>query len=331
MKVRPDYSRRIAPRRAGFTLIEIVGAFFLMVVVLVFMTGIFVENRRQRDAATEMMKERLSASSALALMAADIEAAVLVTPAPGVDPGNHPWQFIGEDDGEFGSTSIRFVTQNAPAMNASEHAASWVEVSYFLEEDEEGQLELWRWRSARPPAEATRGFPDSLDAGSARVAVGISDFGVRWLDSEGEWVDSWDSTYQSTSKMLPDAAEITISFFRAARRGEQEDDETASEFSTVVPGLLRTQRVTLVMRPLDVNALIELATGGGGELDCFTIQQCIEVSAEEGDSQWYDAAYEDACEGGADDLCDMLGSPLNTCWSSIEDSLGGSAPESCAS
>jgi type II secretory pathway component PulJ len=328
MKPHVDHPLRIAPRRAGFTLIEIVGAFFLMVVVLVFMTGIFVENRRQRDAATAMMKERLSASSALALMAADLESAVLVTPAPGVDPGDHPWQFIADDDGEFGATSIRFVTQNAPIQNAFDHASGWVEVAYFLEEDEQGQLELWRWRSPRPPSEAPRGFPDSLDPGSARVAVGISDFGVQWLDSEGVWVNRWDSTYQPTSKMLPDAAEITISFFRAARRGELAD-ESASDFSIVVPGLLQSRRVALVMRPLDVNALIELATGDGG-LDCFTIQQCID----RGDSDWYVGAFEEACEGTDDELCEMLASPENTCWSTIENeyaSLAASAPESCDS
>jgi hypothetical protein len=153
---------------------------------------------------------------------------------------------------------------------------------------------------------------------------------VRWLDNEGEWVDSWDSTYQSASKMLPDAAEITISFFRAARRGELANDEDASEFSIVVPGLLQTRRVTLVMRPLDVNALIELATGIGGALDCFTIEQCID----QGDSQWYEEAFEDACEGTADELCDLLASPANSCWSSIENeyaSLAASAPESCNS
>jgi len=45
-------------RRAGFTLIEVVGAFFMMVVILVFITGIFFENGRQREAATDLMRER---------------------------------------------------------------------------------------------------------------------------------------------------------------------------------------------------------------------------------------------------------------------------------
>ena len=315
---------------AAFTLIEIVGAFFLMVVILVLMTGLFVENRRQRDAATAMMRERLSISATFGLMAADLESAVLLTPPPGVDPSNHPWQFIAEDEGEFGSRSLRFVTQNAPATTTGEDASSWVEVAYFLEEDPDGQVELWRWRSARPPSEVGRGFPDSRDAGSALVAVGISEFGVRLLDAEGTWVDSWDSTYQPADQMLPDAAEITLSLFRAARRGELSQDENAFDFAEVVPGFLQTRRVTLVMDPIDVNVLIELATGGGDVLDCFTIQQCID----EGDSEWYENAFEEACSGSDNDLCDMLASPEATCWTTIENeyaSIATSAPEVCDS
>ena len=41
------------PQR-GFTLIEVIGAFFMMAVILSFVTGIFIENGRQRSAAVEL-------------------------------------------------------------------------------------------------------------------------------------------------------------------------------------------------------------------------------------------------------------------------------------
>jgi hypothetical protein len=316
-------------RAAGFTLIEIVGAFFMMTVILVFITGIFVENGRQRKAATELIREKLSASGALALIAADLESAVLVAPAEGVDPTNHPWQFLADDSGESGARSIRFVTQNASTMNAAENSTSWVEVAYFLEEDEDEELTLWRWRSARPPAEVPSGFPDSSDAGSARVAVGVSEFGVRLLDFDGSWADDWDSTFRPPDEMLPEAAEITIAILREARRGEVEDDGRSD--AIMVAGLPQQRHVTLVMKPLDVAALIELASDRGGDdnADCFTVGQCLD----EGENDWYSTELEDQC-GGDDELCDLLTSPDSTCWSAVENGwpeVAVLAPESCDS
>ncbi len=309
-------------------MIEIVGAFFMMTVILVFITGIFVENGRQRSAATELIREKLSASGALALLAEDLESAVLVTPAEGVDPANHPWQFMADDSGELGARSIRFVTQNASALSGAENAMSWVEVAYFLEEDDDGELTLWRWRSSRPPAEVPRGFPDSSDPGSARVAVGISEFGVRLLDFEGSWTDEWDSTFRPPDQMLPEAAEITLGVLRKARQGEVEDD--GERDTIMVPGLAQRRQVTLVMKPLDVAALIDLASGlGGDNPDCFTIGQCLDL----GENDWYSAEVSSQCDGD-DELCDLLASPDSSCWSTLENGwpeVAVRAPEGCDS
>ncbi len=54
-------------RSTGFTLIEVVAAFFLTTVVLFFVTGIFSENGRQRSAATELLRVETTASAALPL------------------------------------------------------------------------------------------------------------------------------------------------------------------------------------------------------------------------------------------------------------------------
>ena len=51
----------------GFTLIEVVAAFFLTTVVLFFVTGIFSENAKQRSAAAELLRVETTASAALDL------------------------------------------------------------------------------------------------------------------------------------------------------------------------------------------------------------------------------------------------------------------------
>jgi hypothetical protein len=312
-------------RRAGFTLIEVVGAFFMMVVILVFITGIFFENGRQREAATELMRERLSAAGTLDLIASDLEGAVFLTRSENENVESHPWRVLAEGTGDYGASAIRFVTQNAPQSNSAEHASNWVEVAYFLEENADGENVLWRWRSARPPSKPALGFPGSNEPGSVRIAVGVSEFGVRFLDSEGNWVDDWDSTYLPRQEALPAAAEISIALFRKARRAEALDGEAE------IPGPVHVQRVSMVMRPIDVAKLVQLALGADGEgLDCFTIDQCLN----EVDDNWFGDKWDSACEGDDPDLCDMLQNAGLHCWRDIENDYHGFAalaPASCGS
>jgi hypothetical protein len=227
---------------------------------------------------------------------------------------------FAEGAGNYGATSVRFVTQNAQTGNAAEHSSGWVEVAYFIEPDENGEPVLWRWRSSRPPSERPRGIPDSNDPRSMRIAVGISEFGIRFLDFQGNWVDDWDSTFQPPDQALPEAAEITLALFRTARPAE------ALEGETEIPGMIHIRRVVMVMRPIDVAALIELG-GQAGEPDCFTIDQCLAA----GDDAWYQDQLESNCNGD-DKLCELLRNPADHCWSDVQSrdpSLAARAPASC--
>ncbi len=321
--VLPSPPARGEPR--GFTLIEVVGAFMMTVLILVFVTGIFVENGRQREAATALMAERLSAISALDLIGADFAGAIHLKRAEEDDPEAHPWRILGTSPGELGSTAVRFVTQAGPRANAAASSSAWIEVAYFLAEDENGVPVLWRWRSSRPPSEAARSFPDPGDPGAMRAAVGVAAFGVRWLDAEGNWDGEWDSTFLPADQAMPDAVEISIQMRRRVRAGEAPEDPEADE----VPGLLQTRRVALVMRPIDVAAVVALGQAGGEEdPDCLTVDQCLAS----GDSAWYQQLLASNC-GGDDRLCDVLRDSANTCWSTIETTypaVAALAPEGCA-
>lgn len=317
------YTGPVSRRNVGYTLVEILGAFFIMTIILTLVTGIFVENGRQRAASLGMMNEGLSAAATIEQIAADLEGALFLTSQDG-RPDENPWRFASDGFGDLGADSLRLVTQNAPVANPAQHASNWVEVAYFVEENDEGNRALWRWLSPRPPSDPSSRFPNSGDEGSVRLAIDVDAFGFRFLDTDGEWQDEWDSAYRPPESPLPGAVEFNLRLLREARLSE------ATDGSDKIAARLHSRRIVLPMPPLDVAALIELATDDDEEEDtCFTVSDCMA----EGDTGWYEDLLDDDC-GGDEDLCDELSNSSTTCWSDIlalEPGLANQAPSTCAS
>ncbi|MBW1884806.1 MAG: prepilin-type N-terminal cleavage/methylation domain-containing protein, partial [Deltaproteobacteria bacterium] len=94
-------------RHRGYTLIEILGAFFIMTIILTLVTGIFAENGRQRAAALGLMRESLSAAATLDQLAQDLESALFLTNKAGRRPDENPWRFLSEGLGETGAVALR--------------------------------------------------------------------------------------------------------------------------------------------------------------------------------------------------------------------------------
>lgn len=318
-------------RRRGFTLIEVMGAFFVTTVVLLFVTGIFQENGRQRAVATERLRVETTAHGALDRLAQDLEATLYVSRPPDRDARDHPWVFRAEGPGELGATRLRFATQNVARGQLAENTATWIEVAWFLTEEEPDPDErgftagprytLWRWRSVRPPSVASERFPDADDPGAARVAEGLADFGVRFVDADGGVVDEWDSAFALDEAPLPLTAEIRLSLYEDAREGEAEPGILQ------LPGRVRERAVSLAMpAPLDVKALVALALESAGELQCATIADCADI-----EDEWFVELRQSGC-GGDEDLCALLDRSNELCWSEFAGeypSVASSAPAAC--
>ena len=307
--------QRSRNRATGFTLIEVVAAFFLTTVVLFFVTGIFSENARQRSAATELLRVETTASAALDLIAQDLEGTVFVSRPSGSDPRSHSWRFLGEGSGELGASFVRFQTQNVPRGNLGENASTWVDIAYFVTEeepDEDRETEgpsytLWRWRSSRPPSEAEQRDPDPNDPASARVAEGLAAFGVRFVDSEGGVVDDWDSAFAPDDAPIPMGVEINLMLHRLVREGETDSG------ALLIPGRLHERVVTIAMhRPINLDALISLASNSDDDPTCGTIADCADFGDE-----WFVDLRESECDGD-EELCSLLNASTETCWSEIE-------------
>ncbi|MCR9096777.1 MAG: type II secretion system GspH family protein [bacterium] len=316
---------------AGFTLIEVMGAFLVTIVVMLFVIGTFRESGRQQEVALEKMRVETTASAALDLLAQDLEGALYLTRAESRDARDHPWLFLAEDVGELGARTLRFQTQNVARGNLGEHASTWVDVVYFLTEEEADpdspdvasgpSYTLWRWRSLRPPTDAARRLPNADDARSARVAQGLADFGATFADLEGNALDDWDSSLGTGEAPLPVATEIRLSLYEQARHGQ--DDGSGAN---LVPGRVRARSVALPMnQPIDIAALVATEIDDA-EADCATISDCADI-----DDEWFVDLVEADCDGDAD-LCDLLNASTTTCWSEIEEgwaSVAASAPSAC--
>ena len=316
--------------RAAFTLIEVLGAFFMTTIVLVLVSGIFMQNGRQREAATELLRVETTASAALDILSRDLEASVYLSRSETRSSNEHPWIFLAEGAGELGATRLRFQTQNVSRENLAENASTWIDVAYFLTEQrrdiEDGdgfdgnRYTLWRWRSPRPPNDPARSFPEENDIGSARVIEDIADFGVTFIDSEGELLDEWDSTLSTGSAPLPSSAEIRLVIFETAREGR------AAPGILQIPGRMHERHVSLAMhQPIDLDALVALETSNQGP-GCFTIADCADI-----DDEWFIEQLDDEC-GGDEELCDLLEQSQSACWDEIVNewpSVASTAPPEC--
>lgn len=307
--VRPAAPRE---RRSGFTLVEVIGAFFMMTIILIFVTGIFVENGRQREAATELMRVQTTAAATLDLIAQDLEAAAFVARPQSRPPQDHPFVFRADRIGPLGATFLRFPTQNVSRGNLGEHASTWVEVIYFLTEEEAdpGESErftLWRWRSTRPPNDPAPFDPDLDDPRSARVVEGIADFGLVFVDDQGVSYEEWDSAFVPSDRPLPIAAEIRLSLYRDARPGESDTEQQQ------IPAEAHVRHVSLPMyRPIDLDQLIALAQSGEEGPNCATIDDCLAL----GEKDWFYELLDNGCNGD-EELCSVLSSSGETCWADV--------------
>ena len=253
------------PRRAGFTLLEVLAVVLLTSIVVGVAMNHYVTLSRATERATEHTRGVRRAASLLDRVARDFESVVLFAKPDEVDPLDWPWIFFGEPRrSETGADRLKFVTRGHRPRRSAAHESDLATVVYTLRESEDEEtLELMRWSSPQlpePGSDLLRLPGDEAD-GARLLADGLLDFGVTFLDEAGESVDSWDSTQLLESGELPRAVQIQVAF---ADDLPGAADEFA--FDPVVRSYART--VLLRVEPLDLGELLDpssIANGGTGE------------------------------------------------------------------
>jgi hypothetical protein len=174
------------------------------------------------------------------------------------------------------------------------HESDLEVVAYAMvaSEDRDGAFDLVRWSSPHLPDGLDRSYPRPEDEGAFILAHDVGAFGVRFLDEDGAWHDTWDSSQLIESSELPLAAEISIAVL-----DETFDRELAADFGDARPAEILTRVVALPMRPIDLSEILSGETEDQ-EPACITVGECR-------------ARNPEAFAGiDADELTDIL----DSCW-----------------
>jgi prepilin-type N-terminal cleavage/methylation domain-containing protein len=250
---------------AGFTLLEILVAVFIMAMVLTIAFQAYqgieqaysrVGNSPSRDRAARIVLDRLER---------ELVGSIMVQREQGADPLLHPYFFFGEMKvySESEGDTLRFVTRTPLRAPAAEAAGPEI-VTYGTVPSQTG-TGLVLLRQAEPlPAQLKKDVAwDSPDV----VVDDLASFLVRYEGDSRQASEKWDSTAVEQLDQLPTRLIVTVSLV--------ETDPTSGQ-PIVGPEFSRV--IDLPVRPF------KLTPEGGQKADCgegMTVQQCLQTFAQQ--------------------------------------------------
>ncbi len=237
------------PRRAGFTLIEVMAAIFLTSMVITFAVSFYINLANISQAAIIRTRQTLQATSAIERVARDLASTAFIVKSEETDPLAHPWAFVAESRFAFdGSDLIRFNSRSKSPGEGAYHDSDLLQIVYQAIDEEDGSLTLLRWSSPGLPTGQFADYPGVDDDRNFVVAEGLGSFSLRFLDDNAQWLPAWDSSQLENSSELPVGVEIDVSVWQGeSEDGWSDNTDDAQHF---------VKRVYLYQRPLDLNEMI---------------------------------------------------------------------------
>jgi type II secretory pathway component PulJ len=279
-----------APRRSGFSLLEVLAVVLLTSLVIGVALNHYVNLESATTRAGELTRDVRLATAILDRLARDFESAVFVKPRPGEDPFANQYVFVAESSGsELGADRIKFVTRGNEPRGETGHESDLEVVAYTVQPDPEGlegDLRLMRWSQPRlPPEGHDISMPGDESEGARPLAEGLASFGVRFVDEAGGELSEWDAAQLTEQQELPVAVEIELAL---------RDPDADPELGVEPPHYFR--RVLLPVAALDLQELFDptsAVSGGSGA-------EGQEKDDQEGDG---DEDGEDVADGEMDVPC----------------------------
>ncbi len=214
-----------APRRRGFTLLEVLVAMTILGILLMTVYGSVSRTIRSKDHAEATARMASTGREAVLRMADEIESSLSRQGAPGA-----VFQGVGAGTGQP-LDQLRFVITTRPPFGPIGGNGGRVVVTYYLGEQEDlpGSYLLIRSEQPLPGPMAAEEGEEDQNPGQVRTLVvdNVAGLQFRYLDGiSGQWVADWDSVEPSFEQRIPHAVSLTLLLY----------DEKGDwhEFSTIV-------------------------------------------------------------------------------------------------
>lgn len=273
-------------RRAGFTLIEVLGAVLLSAIVITIVLSFQINLGSAMQNSRERLREQRQAVALLDRVARDLLGSYFIAPSR-VQTAAHksPWiflavqDFLEEQTDPKSSNAIKFITRNYVPASFEGHSSDLAVVAYYIEpqEDRPG-YKLMRWRTTHMPEDYDPSFPDPEDPRADVIGEDIAWFRILAINHTGGEEPSWDSRQMQGLESLPIGVKLELSVLTAAEVeaanngedfeiGEYEEEEldvdVEDDFEDTELGDSRrptfSKTVMLPLRPLDWSFLEEVA------------------------------------------------------------------------
>lgn len=193
----------------GFTLFEILLAFFIFSIIIVTVYTTYTGSIRTVNLTESRLDLYRRASIALERIIEDLHGSYIsILPPDSFGTPAEYTQFIGEDDQINGrdADSVLFFTRIPQMFSEGQDTVSGLMISYEVVEDvESGELTLLR--SENPE------FTDDADMKEGLLLCdGLQAVSFKYFDGEGEQYDSWDSGSEDFNGRLPRMVSIGLEF-----------------------------------------------------------------------------------------------------------------------
>jgi prepilin-type N-terminal cleavage/methylation domain-containing protein len=200
---------RVSSNNKGFTLLEILLAFFIFSILFVTLYASYSGSFKTINMTESRMELYRKASIALERISEDLQASYISKLPPNSFGEPAPYtQFFGEakDINGMDAGTMRFYSRIDPLFSNEKEMATGQLISYdVIQGDEEGELVLLRYEN-----------PEFIDEADEREGLplcdGLQAIKFAYFNDDGEPLESWDSDSEELSGNLPRMVSVSLEF-----------------------------------------------------------------------------------------------------------------------
>jgi type II secretory pathway pseudopilin PulG len=198
----------IASGNKGFTVVEILLAFFIFSILFVTIYASYTGSFNTINLTEARMEKYRKAAIALDRISEDLSAAYIsILPVDTFGIPSEYTQFLGEDSSINGreADSMSFFSRIAPIFSDENERSTGQLITYeVIQGANEGELVLLRSESSE--------FIDEIERGGLPLSDGLQAIKFTYTNDEGEVLESWDSDAEENDGILPRIVTVVLEY-----------------------------------------------------------------------------------------------------------------------